>query len=316
MRRVVMVLAFVFVIGYAASLSMNSLPARASSRVNAVDAKKKCSVKIVKGKKTKICRTVKPKPTPTPSLARGMKVDVGGYRLFIQCVGQGSPTLMLEAGLGGTSVSWLSVEPSLGAITRTCVYDRAGSGASEAPSGDNYGGTAIVRDLHTLLANAGVPGPYVLVGHSMGGLLVRLFAYTYPADVTGLVLIDSSYEGQCAVYGCDSPSVDQVAEISLDVQAATRGVVKGSLGDRPLMVLTRGQSVDPAWEQFQADLATASTNSVHVVVVNSGHTIQQDDPPVVVEAAKEVVEAARSPSHLLPACGQALESLGARCAQG
>lgn len=123
----------------------------------------------------------------------GQMVDVGGYRLHIQCVGTGSPTVVLDAGLGGTSLDWTLVQPDIGQTTRVCAYDRAGMGWSESGPQPRTP-EQIARELHTLLANAGIDGPFVLVGHSLGGKNVRLFARYYPEQVAGMVLVDTRSE--------------------------------------------------------------------------------------------------------------------------
>ncbi len=123
----------------------------------------------------------------------GQMVDVGGYRLHIQCVGTGRPTVVLDAGLGGTSLDWALVQPDIGQTTRVCAYDRAGMGWSESgPQPRNP--EQIARELHILLTQAGIEGPYVLVGHSLGGKNVRLFARYYPDQVAGMVLVDARSE--------------------------------------------------------------------------------------------------------------------------
>ena len=125
--------------------------------------------------------------------APGQRVDVGGYRLHVHCVGEGSPTVVLDAGLGGFSLDWSLVQPELAATTRVCAYDRAGYGWSD-PSPHARTPSQIADELHTLLVNAGIQGPYVLVGHSAAGKDVRLFADRYPQAVVGMVLIDARHE--------------------------------------------------------------------------------------------------------------------------
>ena len=125
--------------------------------------------------------------------APGQRVDVGGYRLHVHCVGEGSPTVVLDAGLGGFSLDWSLVQPELAATTRVCAYDRAGYGWSD-PSPHARTPSQIADELHTLLVNAGIQGPYVLVGHSAAGKDVRLFADRYPQVVVGMVLIDARHE--------------------------------------------------------------------------------------------------------------------------
>ena len=125
--------------------------------------------------------------------ARGQLVDVGGSRLHIYCVGEGSHTVVLDAGLGGFSLDWSLVQPQLAGLTRVCAYDRAGYGWSD-PSPQSRTPGQIADELHTLLANAGIQGPYVLVGHSAGGKHVRLFADRHPQEVVGMVLVDARHE--------------------------------------------------------------------------------------------------------------------------
>jgi len=121
----------------------------------------------------------------------GQLVDVGGHRLHINCTGTGSPTVVIVAGAGDWSTTWGGVvQPEVAKTTQVCTYDRAGLGWSEAaplPSD----AAQFAKELHTLLQNANVPGPYVMVGHSLGGFVVRIFAHDYASEVSGVVLIDS-----------------------------------------------------------------------------------------------------------------------------
>jgi len=121
----------------------------------------------------------------------GRLIDVGGHRLHLNCTGTGSPTVVLEPGGGETSSNLGWITPAVARTTRVCVYDRAGRGWSE-PATTPQDGAQIATDLHTLLHRGGVPGPYVLAGHSFGGLYVLTFAARYPDEVAGLVLIDST----------------------------------------------------------------------------------------------------------------------------
>jgi pimeloyl-ACP methyl ester carboxylesterase len=121
----------------------------------------------------------------------GQLVDVGGHRLHLSCTGSGSPTVVLEPGGGETAANLGWITPAVARSTRVCVYDRAGRGWSE-PTDAPQDGAQIATDLHTLLQRAGVPGPYVLAGHSFGGLYVLAFADRYPDEVDGMVLVDST----------------------------------------------------------------------------------------------------------------------------
>ena len=127
----------------------------------------------------------------------GQMVDVGGYKMHIYCQGSGSPTVVLVAGFGGFSLDWSLVQPEVAQTTRVCAYDLAGFGWSErgpnAPTMEN-----IVAELHTLLTEGGIEAPYVLVGHSIGGVYVRAYAFRYPEEVVGMVLVDDSGEDQAA----------------------------------------------------------------------------------------------------------------------
>jgi pimeloyl-ACP methyl ester carboxylesterase len=120
----------------------------------------------------------------------GKLVDVGGYRLHLNCTGTGGPTVVIDAGLGDWSTMWAWVQPGVAKTTQVCTYDRAGNGWSDAgPLPRNA--LQYAKELHTLLQEAHIPGPYVLVGHSLGGFSVKVFTDMYPSEVAGVVLIDS-----------------------------------------------------------------------------------------------------------------------------
>lgn len=125
----------------------------------------------------------------------GQMIDVGGYRLHLDCRGKGEPTVVIDAGQGDFSLSWAEILTRAAVFSRVCVYDRAGLGWSD-PSPKSRTAEAMVEELRTLLAKANVQGPYVLVGASTGGMNVRLFAHKYLREVTGLVLVDSAHEDQ------------------------------------------------------------------------------------------------------------------------
>ena len=119
---------------------------------------------------------------------RGELVDVGDYSLHLYCTGEGgAPTVVMDSGLGGTVLDWQLVQPEVAQFARVCTYDRAGMGWSER-GGQPRTSQQFVEELHALLSNAGVEGPYVLIGHSLGGVNMQLFASHYPDEVAGMVL--------------------------------------------------------------------------------------------------------------------------------
>jgi pimeloyl-ACP methyl ester carboxylesterase len=233
--------------------------------------------------------------------------------------------VVLESGLNDPAAPWFAVERAVGAFTRVCSYDRANAlgGASDpAPTPRTAGGA--VADLHALLAVANVPGPYVLVGHSFGGIVSRLYAATHADEVAGLVLVDPSHEDQDArlqalvgpelweAYqmggGMFNPEGIDMAASFAQVRAAR---ATAPLQPIPLVVVTAGdrdapavlpsfappgwpvEAVDRLWRELQADLARLVPNGQHVIAQQSGHYVHQTEPTVVVEAIRQVVTSVR-----------------------
>ena len=130
--------------------------------------------------------------TLTSNAPAGELISVDGRDMHLACEGSGEPTVVLEAGLPSSSLTWAAVVPEVARFARVCTYDRAGYGWSETGRPPRTAAN-IVRGLRHMLRNAGIAPPYVLVGHSFGGLVVQLYASTYPADVAGMVLVDSSH---------------------------------------------------------------------------------------------------------------------------
>jgi pimeloyl-ACP methyl ester carboxylesterase len=279
---------------------------------------------------------------------RGNLIDVGGFKMHIHCSGEGSPTVILETLSGGTSSYWGWVQPEVSKGARVCVYDRAGRGWSETdPEPQTL--TRTVHNLHTLLTNARIDGPYVLVGHSIGGIYVRQFATEYPDEVVGMALVDAGHPEQyerypemlkgdemyrqlsgllpttarlginrlyCAFGGefdfgdltepqkselkalWSSPEyfLSQRAEGIAARSIYADGQKLGDLGNLPLFVLSAGQSA-PSWGELQNDLASLSTDSVHVTVKNATHVslaFNQNDAHQVSTAILQIVDAART----------------------
>jgi len=167
----------------------------------------------------------------------GQLIDVGGHRLHLYCTGSGSPTVVLEPGLGEASSGMGWIAPAVAADTRVCVYDRAGRGWSEAADGPQDAAQT-AADLHTLLERAHIPGPYVLAGPSFGGLYVLTFAANYPDQVAGMVLLDSTAPASAPAPPTKSGSYDLAGRISALLPAVahlgvTRVYVQSSYGSLP-----------------------------------------------------------------------------------
>ncbi len=143
----------------------------------------------------------------------GQLVDVGGHQLLISCSGTGSPTVVLEGGLGQGSAYFARIAPAVASTTRVCAYDRAGRGRSEPATG-SQDGAAIARDLHALLVASGNPGPYILAGHSSGGVYVRFFAAAYPDEVAGVVLLDAQAPHATTVQSAAQSSENPISTLS------------------------------------------------------------------------------------------------------
>jgi pimeloyl-ACP methyl ester carboxylesterase len=143
----------------------------------------------------------------------GQLIDVGGHKLHLNCTGSGSPTVVLEPGLGEASAVMGWIAPAVAADTKVCVYDRAGKGWSESADGPQDGAQT-AADLHTLLERAYIPGPYVLAGHSFGGLYILTFAAHYPDQVAGMVLLDSTAPASAPGPPTQTGSYDPLGRIS------------------------------------------------------------------------------------------------------
>jgi alpha/beta hydrolase fold len=259
-------------------------------------------------------------PSPPPPLTG--TVRVGAYSLSYECQGFGSPTVILEAGLAlGGIEEFKSFLPKVATMTRVCTYDRAGVGSSEKrPGAGSVKGAQLAREVHLLFAGIGINPPYILVGHSFGGLLVRDQAASYPGDAAGLVLIDAVSEGEVTHLRSVgvNPWVDQTSRIDMPSLLIVLDRAP-PLGDIPLVVITAGIQAKP-WREdgparnarFQDALATLTPDSVHVTATASGTFVQDTDPALVIAAIREVLRAARQGSRL-PACSKVFPPLGGAC---
>jgi pimeloyl-ACP methyl ester carboxylesterase len=202
------------------------------------------------------------RPAVPPPIGR--MVDVGGYRLHLVCQGEGGPTVVMEAAIGETGLLWSLVQPAVAQHTRACVYDRAGLGWSD-PSPRPRTAAVMVEELHRLLATAEVPGPYVLVGHSFGGLPVRLYAARHPEEVAGLVLVDAAHEDQYRRAPREIqellPQLQEQARQQFEALKAL--IVSGSL-DAGMLPVPPGLSADAA-DTFRA-LVAASPKHVETFI--------------------------------------------------
>jgi pimeloyl-ACP methyl ester carboxylesterase len=291
--------------------------------------------------------------------APGEMVSVSGHDMHIYCTGKsrGAPTVVMDSGLGGGVLDWQTVQPKVATFARVCSYDRSGLGWSESGQKPRTS-QRIVKELHALLSDAGVGGPYVLVGHSFGGANVQLYASEYPEEVAGMVLVDSAldvrvldedlrdatanatpspltvkvlapfgilrliasevdslprqlaqersaiYTGTRHLYGFS----DESATINESIATATDAAP--SLGDKPLIVLIAGARQYPGFtkeqakradkqiNEFEASRQDLSENSKLIVAKNSSHYIQWDRPRLVVDAIRQVVDAARDGGQL------------------
>ncbi|MCD6056996.1 MAG: Uncharacterized protein yqjL [Thermomicrobiales bacterium] len=288
-------------------------------------------------------------------------VDIGGRSLYLECHGTGSPTVILVAGYLSSARFWTDdllhpdaprtmVLPAVAESTRVCAYDRPGTLTMNNPDLDPDGPLLnpsrsdpvpqprttqdMVDELHALLAAADIPGPYVLVGHSAGGLVVRLYASEYPDEAVGMVLIDSAHEdGWLRFQEALTPEQWEVVEALtvtnqdlLDAYPeaeriwtapladdATTGQVRQARKDAPLhpmplVVLMHGIPLGdpfPGWPSekmeaitldLQKDLATLVPHAHFAIATESGHDIHQDQPELVIAAIRDVVDAVRDPS--------------------
>jgi pimeloyl-ACP methyl ester carboxylesterase len=277
-------------------------------------------------------------------------VEVGGGRkMYLKCRGAGFPTVVLVAGLRGSAEEWTiakkagpPVFPEVAKFTRVCAYDRPGTPVGEKPSRSDpvrqptTVGTA-VADLHALLTAAGEAGPYVLVAHSYGGLIGRLYASTYPHDVPGLVLVDALSEGlkdaetpeqwamqRRLIEGDVREDVAQYPALeTIDVDRSFDQMrAAPPLPQLPLIVLSAdrgwgpqvpsmiaagtlpadvprdfGYVTDAAQKEAQGKLAQLVPNAKHISNTNSGHEIHKEQPQLVIDAIHQVVDEVRGRSR-------------------
>ncbi len=216
--------------------------------------------------------------------APGRLVDVDGHRMHLVCLGSGSPTVVFDSGLSDSWLSWIKVQPAVARQTRACSYDRAGIGYSD-PGPTPRTSDRIADELHALLSAGGVDGPYVLVGHSFGGLNMRLFASRYPEQVAGLVLVDASHPDQVERLPAELQALSSRASETY-LQLATRAEhgerLPPVVENLPIAVASRTAWYRALYEELRSfdESATQVRNStrpldVPVVVISAGRHSQR-----------------------------------------
>jgi pimeloyl-ACP methyl ester carboxylesterase len=264
--------------------------------------------------------SIPPDLTPTPTNILIQTLTIGDYQYVMECNGEGNPVALL---LGGRAAAWKSIQAGVNRFTRTCVFDHIGSSPTHLTAKE------IATNVHTLLMDAEITAPNVLVGFSVGGYTTRLFADLYPDQVAGIALLDSSHEDQNIRFLAALPpeTSDECQElkgyrtelqgphlipigpeITLDFDASADEVraIEQDLGNLSLVVLTASRSewpdcfpsevrqqLDQAWLDMQNDLASLSTNSTHLVAEESGHSFAEQ-PDMVIDSIQRVVQAVRT----------------------
>jgi len=251
------------------------------------------------------------------SVGDGRRIDVGGRALYIDCRGSGSPTIVLEAGMGDGVAGWAPVLDGMAATTRTCAYDRAGRGGSDSRALHTVGDA--VDDLRMLLAAAGERPPFVVVGHSLGEVHARVFVDRYRADVSGLVLVDGFSVDLEAdwihpLLGDLRPEYEASAQRFRDLISAVEGLDwptsesqlrAADVTGLPIVVL-RAPRVEPRLDGPTNDAIAAAWQSAfeslspgrvrYEIAWGAGHVIQADRPDLVIAAARELVDRTRTGS--------------------
>ncbi len=232
----------------------------------------------------------------------GRLIEVDGSNVHLNCTGNGAPTVVFESGMGDSSASWSEIQPEIAKTNRVCSYDRVGILWSDRRS-ESVTATGIVARLHNVLALASEVPPYVMVGHSLGGSLVRLYAGHYPQDVVGVVLIDSSHPDQEDRF---SPEVNEVNDIKgmdralMSVKAAT-GIMRLSQRD-PYEEIIYEDLADMYYQPQSMPAVFAEMDASHQIHADAGQTTTFGDLPLI------VLSAGRKPTRLPPEITPALWS--------
>jgi pimeloyl-ACP methyl ester carboxylesterase len=232
-------------------------------------------------------------------------VTVGSDRLHVETIGESGPTVVFEAGLGNDATTWKSVAGPIAAFARVVLYDRVGLGESSKLKDTSAAITAdeVAARLHALLAAADIRAPYVLVGHSLGGLYVQMFARKYPKDVSGVVLLESSSTEAPSELKTRAKLVPGTAAyLEEEGMAESNQQVRnaGPFPDVPLIVIAATdhgphfREWEPTLMRLQQQLATLSPQGSLIVAQGSGHDVQLDRPETVIEAVRRIVGAVQA----------------------
>ena len=251
----------------------------------------------------------------------GSKVDIGGRNLYIDCRGEGNPTVILEAGLTSDTTWWDDVIDPIAGFTRVCAYDRANNVRSDEVG--LHSGDQSVSDLEKLLSAKKIDPPYVLVAWSFGGPISRLYAARHPDDVSGMVLVDTDPEDYRSEGDPFVPEDvreesywasenDEKLDLDATLDLVREESTPGSFDGHPLVILTpsvpnsgnigeggspglpgpRVAQLDELYVRLQKAMTNLSSNSRIELIEDTGHCIQCDKPKVVIDAVRDVVKAA------------------------
>jgi hypothetical protein len=235
-------------------------------------------------------------------------IEAGGIRFETERVGENGPSVVFELGAGGNLDTWRAILPRVGNYTTAFSYMRAGRGKSGAATRPRSP-TQIVEELNALLEQAKIPPPYVLVGRSLGGIYVRLFAIKYSGEVAGLVLIDPSHERLnlelskvLPDYAAMLAAQDPRPEIDAAMQKDETLLFLGHVPDVPTIIITSTRSglyetsiaYKRTWRALHDELFGPVRNGMHIVTTRSGHAIQDHEPELVLNAIRWVVDRVRS----------------------
>lgn len=239
-------------------------------------------------------------------MAKEMFVQIGDCKLYAKLMGEnnGRPTVVMDAGYGDFSKAWDSVIGEISKLSSVLIYDRAGLGKSEASTNPRTS-REMVKELKELLIETKIKPPYILVGHSFGGVNMRMYATKYRNEVCGLVLVDSTPEDYRERF---------LPTMSLDFQQAynKQFVYEGNYDEFmeslkqlrenrqklnvPIIVLSAGKKShysresQELWNEMQREILEISSNGELVIAENSAHYIQNDEPDVVVSAIKKLID--------------------------